>query len=57
MKHNANLKFCHSNVEQFWDKTYVGESNQGNKDSSRIQKNVIQGQRQDMENRQTQQRT
>ena len=33
------------------------KSNQGNQDSSGNQKNVIQGQRSDMENRQKQQRT
>ena len=35
----------------------VYKSNQGNQDSSRSQKNVIQGQRPDMENRYTLQRT
>ena len=33
------------------------KSDQGSQDSSGNQKNVIQGQRQDMENRHTQQRT
>ena len=33
------------------------KSNQGNQDSSGNQKNVIQGQRPDIENRHTQQRT
>ena len=35
----------------------VLRSNQGNQNSSGNQKNVIQGQRPDIENRQTQQRT
>ena len=35
----------------------IGKSNQGYQDSSGNQKNIIQGQRPDTENRQTQQRT
>ena len=35
----------------------MSKSNQGNQDNSGNQKNAIQGQRQDMENRHTQQRT
>ena len=40
-------------LEQYEKKNQIRQSNQRNQDSSEIQKNVIQGQRPDMENRQT----
>ena len=51
------MLFLKENISLVETVNIVRESNQGNHDSSGNQKNAIQGQRPDVKNRQTQQRT